>query len=280
MRLTKPALLLAAVTLVAGGGLALASPVQAASTGTVTVVHGIPGLTVDVYVNGKETLKAFKPGTVTPPLTLPAGTYKIEIYAAGTGPSGPGTPAAAAIADSVDLPAGANASLVAYLGTDGKPSPKLAVFVNDTKTIKAGEARVTVRHVAAAPAVKVTADGAVLIPSLTNPNGASADVAAKTYTVAVAPAAGGAAVFTTDLALPAGTSTIVYAYGNLGAAPSTFAVTTQSISNLGAAPSGVPAGEGPAPSNSVPAWLLAVVGAALIAAIGSAGRLVSLRTRS
>ena len=43
-------------------------------TGTVTVVHGVPGLTVDVYVNGGLTLPDFAPGTITDPLTLPAFT--------------------------------------------------------------------------------------------------------------------------------------------------------------------------------------------------------------
>jgi len=280
MLIRKATALSAALVIAAAGSLTLAPTAQAASTGTVTVVHGIPGLTVDVYVNDKKTLPAFKPGTVTDPLTLDAGTYKIDIYAEGTGPAdSPATPAPPAISDSVDLPAGANASLVAYLATSGSPSPKLAVFVNDTKAIKAGQARVTVRHVAAAPAVKVTADGTTLIASLENPNSASADVPAKTYAVGVEPAAGGAAVFSTDLALPEGTSTIVYAYGNLTATPATFAVATQSISDLGAAPAGVPAGEGPVGSQSFPAWLIAAIAVALVGAAFSARRLTLTRSR-
>ena len=38
----------------------LAAPAGAqAATGTVTVIHGIPGLSVDVYVNGKLPLEDF-----------------------------------------------------------------------------------------------------------------------------------------------------------------------------------------------------------------------------
>ena len=77
-------------------------------TGTVTVVHGVPGLTVDVYVNGGLTLPDFAPGTITDPLSLPEGTYDIEIYPAGADPSA----SAPAIAGSAFLPAGANASIV------------------------------------------------------------------------------------------------------------------------------------------------------------------------
>ena len=53
------------------------------NTGIVTVIHGVPGLTVDVYVNGELTLPSFAPGTVTDPLQLPEGNYDIVIVAAG-----------------------------------------------------------------------------------------------------------------------------------------------------------------------------------------------------
>lgn len=256
---------LAASTLIIG-----AAPAQAAEDGTVTVVHGIPGLDVDVYVNGENTLPDFKPGTVTDPLTLPAGDYKVEIYKTGEGPDGSG--GTAAITDDVTLPGGANVSLVAYLTEAGTPSATLGVFVNDPKTIAAGEGRVTVRHVAAAPAVKVTADGSTLIESLSNPEQAVADVPTATYAVAVAPAAGGEAVFETDLALPEGTNTIVYAYGSLS--EDTFAVATQSISGLGGAPSGVPAGQGPGQSQGSPLWILGLAAVALAGAAWSGRRLI------
>ena len=65
-------LMLAATALV---GASFAGPASAApGDGTVTVVHGIPGLTVDVYVNDALTLDNFAPDTVTDPITLPAGT--------------------------------------------------------------------------------------------------------------------------------------------------------------------------------------------------------------
>lgn len=259
-----------ALGLLAATGVTFASPAQAADEGTVTVVHGIPGLDVDVYVNGENTLPDFKPGTVTDPLTLPAGEYKIDIYKTGEGPDG--SNGTAAISDTVTLPAGANVSLVAYLTPEGTPSATLAVFVNDTSAVDAGDARVKVRHVAAAPAVKVTADDATLIESLSNPDQAAAEVPTKTYAVAVAPASGGAAVFTTDLALPEGTNTIVYAYGSL--TEETFAVTTQSISGLSGAPTGVPAGEGSGSGTNL-TWMLAVAAVALVGAGWSARRLMT-----
>ena len=46
-------------------------PAQAADQATVSILHGVPGATVDVYVDGKVLLKNFKPGTLTDPQMLP-----------------------------------------------------------------------------------------------------------------------------------------------------------------------------------------------------------------
>ena len=75
-------LLAAAMTVAAATALLLSwTPAGAQSTGTVTVVHGVQGLTVDVYVNGELTLEDFAPKTVTDPLQLPAGNYEINFNA-------------------------------------------------------------------------------------------------------------------------------------------------------------------------------------------------------
>src|SRR4051794_41833670 len=74
-----------------GLGLALAAPSHAAGTSEVSVLHGVPGLTVDVYANGNKLLSNFKPGTLTAPVALPEGTYDFKVFAAGKAPGG--TPA-------------------------------------------------------------------------------------------------------------------------------------------------------------------------------------------
>ena len=74
MRKTFAILALAALTAMAAIGFGPAAGAQA-GTGTVTVIHGVPGVDVDVYVNGDLTLEDFKPETVTKPLELPAGDY-------------------------------------------------------------------------------------------------------------------------------------------------------------------------------------------------------------
>ena len=73
-----------ATVLVAAASVAAAAPATAsgAATATVSVLHAVPGLTVDVYANGDELVPDFAPGTLTDPLELPAGTYDLAVFAA------------------------------------------------------------------------------------------------------------------------------------------------------------------------------------------------------
>jgi hypothetical protein len=234
--------------------LAVAAPAVAApaadgdDTATVSVFHGVPGLTVDVYADGDELLSDFEPGTVADPQPLDAGTYDIQVFEAGQGPDG--TPA---VEKEIKVPAGANATIAAHLSADGEP--RLTAFVNDVSKVGAGEARLTVRHVAAAPAVDVRADGQPVFKGLENPEEDTAVVDAGTVpadvvlagtdTVAIGPA---------DLNLQEGAGTIVYAWGS--ADDKNLALATQTLSGMESAPNGVNAGGGgaAASSNSSDQW--------------------------
>ncbi|MFE4601909.1 DUF4397 domain-containing protein [Kitasatospora indigofera] len=267
---SRPAAAAAVLSVVALSAVAFcaAVPAQAAPAGeaTVSVLHGVPGLKVDVFANGKALLPDFQPGTLTEPLKLPAGSYDIKIFKAGEGPNG--TPA---IEKKIDVPGGANATLVAHLSADGKPV--LDAFVNDTSKIPAGQARLTVRHVAAAPAVDVRAGGTPLFKALENPKEASATVPAGTVKADVVLAGTGTvAIGPADLNLKEGTNTVVYAWGN--ASDKSLALKTQVITGLHSAPSGVKAGEsGEASSslNTVVPWLIGA-GVLALAGAGVAGR--------
>jgi hypothetical protein len=254
-----------AAVVAATGALCLLSsavPAYAGSSGDssqVSILHGVPGLTVDVYANGDRILQNFEPGTLTDPLTLPAGEYDLAVFQAGQPSSG--TPAIQA--DDVAVPGGANITVAAHLNAGG--DPVLTPFVNDTANVAAGKARVTVRHVAAAPAVDVRAGGTPVFEGLTNPNEDSAEVdagqisadvvLAGTDTVAIGPA---------DLDLGEGTNTIVYAWGS--AEDQNLELATQTIDGLHSAPGGVPSGTGGQADEGLP---LPLIGVALLAAAGA-----------
>ena len=254
---------------VAGALVLVATPATAADTATVSVLHAVPDTPVDVYANGERLIDDFQPGTLTDPLELPAGSYDLALFPADAA-DGSGAPLLSA--DGVSVPAGANATVVAHLKEDGTPA--LTPFVNDVSPVAAGQARVTVRHTAAAPAVDVRAGGSPVITGLTNPNEqsltvpagtVSADVVlAGTTTVAIGPA---------DLTLAEGTSTIVYAWGSQAAG---FELAVQTISSH-SAPSGVPGGTGGLVDDGLPTPLMALSVAGLVAAGAGALRLARSR---
>jgi hypothetical protein len=233
------------------------------------VLHAVPDTPVDVYANGERLIDDFQPGTLTDPLQVPAGSYDLAVFPADAA-DGSGTPLLSA--SGVAVPAGANATVVAHLQEDG--SPVLTPFVNDASPVPAGQARVTVRHTAAAPAVDVRAGGSPVISGLANPNEqtltvpagtVSADVVlAGTSTVAIGPA---------DLPLGEGTSTIVYAWGSQAAG---FEFAVQTISSH-SAPSGVPGGNAGLVDDGLPTPLTALSVAGLVAAGVGAVRLARSR---
>ena len=257
--------------------LAVPTAAGAAETdGTVYVVHGIPGVPVDVYVNGAEQLPGFQPGTVAGPLTLPAGDYTIKILKAGDPATG-----TAVIDTKVTLPAGANASLVAHLDASGKPV--LTTFVNDTSAAPAGDGRLVVRHTAAAPAVDVLANGSAAFTNLVNGKEAQANLPAGTISAAVVatgtttPALIGPA----DVPVTAGMATVVYAVGApaSGSTASTLGVVTQQIPLAGAAMSVNTGTAGLLDSDGgVPMLAVAGIGLALVVLMTSVGALHRART--
>jgi hypothetical protein len=250
-----------AVSVFAVAGAATAGPAYAA-TSQVSVVHGIVGQPVDVYVNGERTLENFQPGDVAGPLSLEQGDYDIAL-------TRPGEPVGSAIlsVDDAAVPGGANLSIVAHLDAAGQP--KITPFANDVSRLAAGQARLVVRHTAAAPAVDVRAGGQPVFEDLTNPNEAKADLDAGRVSADVVLAGTDDVVLgPTDLNLGEGTATIVYAVGS--AEGDTLDVVAQTISGLHSAPDGVPSGDGGQAEPGLSAWwyLLLAVGVLLLAGGG------------
>ncbi|MET0435405.1 MAG: DUF4397 domain-containing protein [Cellulomonas sp.] len=257
----------AAAALVA---VATAMPATAAtsSTASLSVLHGVPDLTVDVWVDGERTLDDFTPGTLAGPLDLPAGAHTVAITAADAADAS--QPAIGPV--DLTLDAGASYTAVAHLDASGNPTATL--FTNDLSEVPAGQGRLTVRHTAAAPAVDVLANGSPVVTNLSNPDEQTLTVPAGTVSAAVAATGTTDPVIgPTDLTIAEGADTIVYAWGSLDAGNLQLAV--QTIDGLHSAPGGVPSGElglaaddggSPAP------WIAA---AALVGAIGA----VALTTR-
>jgi len=116
------------------------APAHAAEApATLSVLHGVPGLTVDVYVNDELTLDDFEPGDLGGPVELPAGTYTVAITASDA------ADASSPAIGPVDLPleSGKNYTAVAHLTAAGEPTATM--FTNDISQTAPGQGRLTVR---------------------------------------------------------------------------------------------------------------------------------------
>ena len=221
---------------------ALAVPMSAsaATNAQLSVLHGVPGVTVDVWVNGALTLNDFKPGTLAGPLSLPPATYSVAITA-----SDATSATDKVVIGPVDLPLadGGNYTAVAHLDAGTPAKPTATLFTNDISKTTPGQGRLTVRHVAAAPAVDVLAGTSAVIKGLTNPKEQILNLAPATISASVV-AAGTttpALIGPADVPVVEGQNTIVYAYGSL--ADKTLAVAVQTITGLHTPPAGIPAGQ-------------------------------------
>lgn len=217
--------------------MSVAAPATAATSddATLSVLHGIPDTPVDVYVDGDLTLDDFQPGDLAGPLELPAGDYDVALTA--TDAEDDSDPVLGPI--TLTLESGTSYTAVAHLTADGEPTADL--FTNDTSETAAGEGRLTLRHVAAAPAVDVLAGDSPVIEGLENPDEATLDLPAGTVSAAVAlvgttdPVLG-----PTDVEIADGTLTILYAWGS--AEDDNLAIAAQTIDGLHSGPDGVNTG--------------------------------------
>lgn len=233
-----------------------------ATEGEVIVVHGVPDLAVDIYVNGDLTFENAEFGDVFGPLALPEGTYDIEIYATGADTDADEP----ALSGSADLPAGAVATIAAHLAEGGTPT--LGVFVENNSTTDAGNARVTARHLADFGAVDILANDGAVFEGVTNPNGGDVDVPADTYNIKITAAGDPATVaFDADVPLAEGTNTIAYAIGSVSGG--SFTVATAAIDGLASAPAGVPTGSGGLSTSMTTTIAVALAAVAVAAFSGS-----------
>ena len=268
-----------ATGIAAGALLALTAALPATAAegdAQLSVLHAVPDLTVDVYVNDELTIDDFEPGTLAGPLTLPPGTYSVAITAADAADAS--QPAIGPV--DLTLEADGNYTAVAHLTAAGEPTATL--FTNDVSTLAAGEGRLTVRHTAAAPAVDVLAGETPVIEGLENPGEEVLVLPAGTISASVAAAGTTDPVIgPTDVNVAEGVNTIVYAWGSLEDDNLTVAV--QTISGLHSAPGGVPAGEAGLVATNAPGTANAFwIAAAALAALGTAvvGSTAHLRRRT
>lgn len=222
------------------GAAALAATLLAVPAGTsgaqesadIMLLHGIPGITVDVAVDGAVVIPGFEPGDMQDLSSFAGQTLtNLEVRPAGTEDVAIGPVA------SFDVPASGSWTVVAHLDAEGTPT--ITPFENDTSAAADGQGRLTVRHTAAAPAVDIVLGDARPVENLSNPEEASLDLPAGEIAGAqIAPTGGDPIGDVPTVSVVAGENLIVFAVGSLADETFTYYTQTVALESAGAAPAG------------------------------------------
>ena len=193
-------------------GAAAQSPSAPAGDAWVRVLHASPDApAVDVYANGGEVLSDVPFGAISDYLQVPAGSYQIQVFAAGADPAAD----TAVIDATLDFAAGTKTTVAA---TD-KLANITPQVIADAPAPVADMAQVRVVHLSAdAPAVDVAPDGAEpIVSNLAYPAATEyLTVPAGDYDLEVRPTGSMDVALQLDpVTLAAGTSYSVFAIGSL-----------------------------------------------------------------
>jgi len=236
------------------------SPALAAGEAMVRVTHASPDApAVDVCVNGKVAFAALEFGKTTEYATLPAGSYDVQVYPAGSNCTG------TAVIDAKGLKLDAKAYTVMAIGKLAEIKP--LILVDNLSAPAAGKVHVRFVHASPdAPAVDITTkDGAKVFSNVAF--GKSVDftpLPAGTYDLQARVA--GTENVALDLPgvnLPEGAILTVVAEGFAGGGDPKLGVQVISYPAMAAAPTTLPVTGGETSANN--AWLLMLAGSALVA---------------
>lgn len=229
----------AACLLMLAGGLAFTAPAGAAkaSGGKIYVLHGLPGVVADVQIDGRDSKRQVKVGSIVGPLAVGSGRHQVSLVPEKGAP----------ITGMVTVSQGASVDVVAHLPAEVDGKARLTAFPNDLSAVGRGKTRLAVAHTAQVPPADIRVDRKPLLRNVANAEVLTLEVPAKTYTVdIVATGTSGPAVFgPADVTPKAGTLTRVFAFGSPAEGTMNVLVHPLAISQQGAdAPSSVQTGTG------------------------------------
>ncbi len=166
----------------------------------VVVVHGVPGLEVDVLADGEPVLESFSYRDIEV-LELPAGAYDLGVAAAGSTDE--------ILSLIADVDAGTSYTVAAFLDAEGNPT--IDAFVNETDATG-----IQPFPLAAFPEVAIIAGGEAALDDVPNGVTARIDVPGGTTLEGVGVGVAGSTDLAIDLGevtVPEDTLLLVYAVG-------------------------------------------------------------------
>ena len=206
-------------------------PTSAAAQADVdlTLVHGLPGVTADVAVDGTVVIDDFVPGSLAN-ITSFAGQTLTNLTVTDTA-----TGDVVITVASIEIPASGSHTLVAHLDASG--TPVLNSYQNNTAAVSSGEARLTIRHTAQAPAIDLVIGADRPVTGITNGQSGEVELPAGTVSDAqIAPTGDTAIASLPAVDLSADTNTIVHVIGSVDASTVDFVVQDVVIASAAGTP--------------------------------------------
>ena len=157
--------------------LGLAPASQAAkAVGHVVVIQAVPGMSVDVAIDGKSMDSGVEAGTVLGPFDLTPGSHEVEFSGSGL-----------AVKSSIDVASGSSSDVVIHRPAAVGGDPVVNSYSTPVKPIGPGKARVLLAHTATVAPADVRVDGQVVFTNIANGEFAEADVPAGGHKVELLP---------------------------------------------------------------------------------------------
>ena len=160
------------------GSVPVGAPAAAKVPPSTYVVQGVPGVEVDVLVDGAVVESDVAGRDVVGPLDLSAGDHTLAFRSDEW-----------EVTTSVEV-AGSQ-DVVLHWPAEQSGEPMVTVFENDVSPVGPGKGRLTVAHTAVVPPADIVAGGEPLFTNIANGEFVDAVVPAGTYDVAVVPTGGG-----------------------------------------------------------------------------------------
>lgn len=255
-------------TEVAGAAMAAATLSAADAAGSFEILHAIPGVPVDAYLDGELAAAGFEPGMVAGPVAVDQALETLTLLPAIDSPP-------AALGERTDDPvlevplADAEAgTYVAYLDGD---SPTVAAVPNDLSSTPPGQGRVSIRQFSPAVA-SITIDGEVVDVPPAPDGGASLDLTAGTYSVQALDSDDGV-LFDESLSVQDGVLSTLFIRAADDGEGAVLAL--RSVDGLASAPTGIPSGTGGLLGDDAPEGL--VPGVVVMTLLAGAGWAVQRR---
>jgi hypothetical protein len=191
---------------VAAAPVAIAVPADAAASGSVYVVQGLPGRSLDISIDGRTVATGVQGAELVGPFAVASGKRMITARQGGK----------VVISRQVTVGSGASLDAVIHQPVSPKGAPLLTSYANKLNSIPKDKAALRVAHDAAVGPADIRVNGKVLFANVANGESLDVVVPAATYSVEIVPAGASSPVVLGPLDLPAkaGYLTRVFAVGD------------------------------------------------------------------